>query len=50
VKRREKTVTQIGKICGVLKVVAQSRLQVAQEKALAVTPFVWFYQFSIPCE
>jgi len=38
-KRREKTVTQIGKICGVLKVVAQSRLQVAQEKALAVTPF-----------
>jgi len=38
-KRRQKTVTQIGKICGVLKVVAQSRLAVAQEKAQQVTPF-----------
>jgi len=38
-KRRQKTVTQIGKICGVLKVVAQSRLQVAQDKATSVTPF-----------
>lgn len=40
VQRRQKTVTQIGKICGVLKVVAQSRLLVAQEKATSVTAFV----------
>lgn len=39
-KRRQKTVSQIGKICGVLKVVAQSRLQAAQEKAAKVEPFV----------
>jgi len=38
-KRRQKTVSQIGKICGVLKVVAQSRLAAAQEKANKVTPF-----------
>lgn len=38
-KRRQKTVSQIGKICGVLKVVAQSRLQAAQEKAAKVEPF-----------
>jgi len=38
-KRRLKTVTQIGKITGVLKVVAQSRLGAAQEKASKVLPF-----------
>lgn len=38
-KRRQQTVTQIGKITGVLKVVAQSRLQAAQEKATAVSGF-----------
>jgi len=38
-KRRQKTVTQIGKITGVLKVVAQSRLQAAQEKAARVNGF-----------
>lgn len=38
-QRRQKTVTQIGKICGVLKVVAQSRLLIAQEKAANVTAF-----------
>jgi len=38
-KRRQKTVTQIGKITGVLKVVAQSRLAAAQEKATRVTGF-----------
>jgi len=38
-KRRGKTVSQIGRITGILKVVAQSRLQVAMEKAASVQPF-----------
>jgi len=38
-KRRQKTVSQIGKITNVLKVIAQSRLQQAQEKAAQVDPF-----------
>jgi ATP synthase F1 gamma subunit len=38
-KRRQKTVSQIGKITGVLKVVAQSRLPAAQEKAAQVQSF-----------
>jgi len=38
-KIRQKSVQQIGKICGVLKVVAQSRLNPAQEKVLRVLPF-----------
>jgi len=38
-KRRQKTVQQIGKITGTLKVVAQSRLGPAQERADKVAPF-----------
>jgi len=38
-KIRQKSVQQIGKICGVLKVVAQSRLTPAQEKVGRVLPF-----------
>jgi len=38
-KRRQKTVEQIGKITGTLKVVAQSRLAIAQEKAANAVPF-----------
>jgi len=38
-KRRQQSVQQIGKITGTLKVVAQSRLAIAQDKADKCTPF-----------
>jgi len=38
-KRRQQSVQQIGKITGTLKVVAQSRLAVAQERADKCSPF-----------